>query len=356
MPYKVEDFNLLSQMPTDKLTDKCVFVRADFNVPFTDQNQVADFYRIKKTAPTIQKLLAANCKIVLATHIGDPEKKRYSTSLLVEALQQGFGHAVSFVPDFLGTEAVSAIKEMIPSQIILLENTRFFPYEKNPETLEMVELAKFTSEFDRYINESFGVDHRADTSLTILPNYIPSCIGINLENEIKYLSGVLYGAKKPLTFIVGGAKIESKMPVISAFLPIADTILVGGKLILEDTSALQGYSNVVVGVPTEATYDIDSATSKKFAEVVSKSKTIVWAGPMGYYENPEHEKGTTELINAIVHSSALKIAGGGDTVDALTKYNALDKFDFVSTGGGAMLSLLAGERLPGIDVLLLTNE
>ncbi|MFH2109298.1 MAG: phosphoglycerate kinase, partial [Patescibacteria group bacterium] len=217
---------------------------------------------------------------------------------------------------------------------------------------------KFSSNFDFYVNEAFAMCHDSDTSVALLPKYLTSYAGFNLQKEVEVLSTVLKNPQRPLILIVGGAKIESKLPIITSFLDKADKIIIGGKL--AQSQEAQKFANnpkVFLATCDSSGFDISQGSVGEILSNLSNlSKeggkgTIVWAGPVGKFEEKEHENGTKMVAQALANSSAYKIAGGGDTITAINKFGLATKFDFLSTGGGAMLQFINGKILLGLKVL-----
>lgn len=348
-----------------------VLVRCDFNCPIDENGNVLETYRIEKTLPTINYLLKKEARVILMSHLDDPggkvvENLRLTpiadalfsyldlsiTRASTEAKREDEGKlyrrqtsSTLKAPDCVGKNIEQMVKEMQEGEILLLENLRFHKEEEiNDKTFSQ----KLASLGEIYINDAFGVCHRAHASIVGVPKFLPSFAGFLLESEIKNLSKVLENPERPLAAIFGGAKIETKLPTIQKFLDVADFILVGGKIAKEiDFShpKLYNASDFNQGL------DIGDKTIKEFKEIISRAKTIIWNGPMGFFEKPEFEKGTKEIAQAIAENNGFKIAGGGETLFAIIKYGLEKNFDFLSTGGGAMLDFLAGKKLPGIEAL-----
>ena len=372
--------------------NKRVLLRCDFNVPLSKEGLVLDDFRIKKTIPTIEYLIKEGAKIIIMTHLGDPQGKIVDSLKLdpiYKKLKEYFKTSVFKTKDCIGKEVEIIVSQMRGGDILLLENARFHKEEEANDENFAKELAQFG---DIYINDAFGVSHRKHVTIALLPKYLPSGMGFLLESEIKILSKVLNDPWKPLVTIIGGAKISSKVKVIKKFLEISDHILVGGDIansILIGKGILLGkpllekgttkeISNIAltakIHLPVdgkitlkdekenavregaigtarkeELVLDIGSETIKIFKQIIKEAKMIVWAGPLGFSEDKRFEEGTKEIAKEITRNhSAFKIAGGGDTILAINKFGLLDKFDHISTGGGAMLDFLAGEKLPGI--------
>ena len=233
------------------------------------------------------------------------------------------------------------------ANIVLLENIRQYEGEKANDPEFAAELAKLGSV---YVNEAFSVSHREHASMVLLPKLLPSYAGLNMMEEVKNLSYVLGKPEQPYMAIVGGAKLESKRPAIDKLLGLADEVLVGGRMGLEWVGELP--ENLCLPKDyAEGEFDIGPETMDSYKELIGLSKTILWAGPMGQFENKDFEAGTRAIAEAIIASRAYSVVGGGDTAKALTKFGLLDKFTFVSTGGGAVLQYIGTGTLPGIQAL-----
>ena len=389
---KKKTIKMIKTLKDFNFKNKRVLLRCDFNVPLSKEGLVLDDFRIKKTIPTIEYLIKEGAKIIIMTHLGDPQGKIVDSLKLdpiYKKLKEYFTASVFKTKDCIGKEVEIIVSQMRGGDILLLENVRFHKEEEANDEKFAKELAQFG---DIYINDAFGVSHRKHVTIALLPKYLPSGMGFLLESEIKILSKVLNDPWKPLVTIIGGAKISSKVKVIKKFLEISDHILVGGDIansILIGKGILLGkpllekgttkeISNIAltakIHLPVdgkitlkdekenavregaigtarkeELVLDIGSETIKIFKQIIKEAKMIVWAGPLGFSEDKRFEEGTKEIAKEITRNhSAFKIAGGGDTILAINKFGLLDKFDHISTGGGAMLDFLAGEKLPGI--------
>ncbi|MDP2633080.1 MAG: phosphoglycerate kinase, partial [Candidatus Curtissbacteria bacterium] len=234
------------------------------------------------------------------------------------------------------------------AQLILLENLRFWPGE---ETNDEEFAKKLAGIADIYVNDAFAVCHRTHASMVGVPALLPHAAGLHLQEEVETLSKLLEKPQRPFVAIVGGAKIETKIPVIENLSKVADEVLVGGYLPLEiEKEGLSLPKNVLIATLGGDKKDIDEASVKKFSDVIKDAKTVVWNGPMGLYEEG-FEKGTLAVAQALIECAGFSVVGGGETSDFLESKNLLDKFSFVSSGGGAMLEFLAGKTLPGIVAL-----
>lgn len=380
--------------------NKRVLVRCDFNVPLDEKRAILDDFRIIESIPTIEYLRKKGAKIILMSHLGRPKGKVVESLRLTpvqKRLMEYLNLSVIKVPDCIGKETKEKIEAMSSGEILLLENLRFHKEEEEGEENFAKELSKLG---DIYINDAFGACHRNHASIVGIPKYLPSGAGLLLEKEIKILSRVIDRPLRPLIAIIGGVKIATKIKVIEKFLKMADHLLLGGEI----ANAVLETKGIIVGKPLpepevikkiekidltdpklhlpidgiisladiktglkegyfrkgalgqirkeEKAYDIGPETIKIFSEIIKNAKMIIFSGPLGMYENEKFEKGTREIANIITRNySAFKITGGGDTISALNKFDLIDKFDHVSTGGGAMLEFLAEEKLPGIEVL-----
>ncbi len=369
--------------------NKRVIVRCDFNVPLGEEGILDDF-RVRKTLPTIQYLRERKAKVVLISHLGRPKGREMKFSLkpVAERLEELLGRRVEFLNDCLGEEVKQRITEMEPGEIFLLENLRFHPEEKQADSSFTKELAGLG---DIFIQDAFGVSHRQHSSVIGLPAELPSGIGFLVEEEIKTLSQVINNPERPLTAIIGGAKINTKVRLIERFLREVDSLLLGGKtanIILSAKGVSVGKSapepeviQLVAGfdlaspklyLPVdvvavdndnvrqavcgdireeEMVLDIGLDTIDIFSKIIAEAKTIIWNGPMGKFEDERFTAGTMKIIEAIAASPAFSVVGGGETAELVNRLGLADKFGYVSTGGGAMLKLLSGEKLPGIEAI-----
>lgn len=376
--------------------NKRVLVRCDFNVPLDEKGEAQDDFRIKQTIPTIKYLIKNKAKIILMSHLDDPGGKvveKLRLRPIQKKLAEYLNLPVIKALDCIGKKVEEQILKMKEGEILLLENLRFHSGEEGNDPKFAKELAKLG---DVYINDAFGVCHRAHASIVGLPKYLPSAAGFLLEKEVRVLSRVLANPWRPLVAIIGGAKISTKIKLIKQFLEKADSILIGGKI----ATPILIVKGICVGRPwpekdvvkevenlnltstklhlpidvlvspnetgkvyiresapgkvrnDELLLDIGPETIRFFARIIKDAKMIIWAGPLGLFENPLFEKGTKEIAEKIIRNhKAYKIAGGGETIFAISEFGLIERFDHVSTGGGAMLSFLSGEEFPGLKVL-----
>lgn len=374
---------------------KKVFVRVDFNVPMKE-GKIKDDTRIKAAIPTIEYLTQNGAAVILASHLGRPKggpEAQFSLQPVAEHLAKLLGKPVAFVDDCVGPKAETAAAGLKAGEVLVLENTRFYPgEEKNDQDLAkgMAKLA------DLYVNDAFGTAHRAHSSTEGVARYLPAAAGFLLEKEIKYLGAAVENPKRPFVAILGGAKISDKIGVIKNLLQKADLILIGGGMANTFLKA-QGYELADSLVETEAVdtakellasgskklrlpvdmvlgdkfetgasvksmdignvpagwrvLDIGPKTVEEFSKALAGAGTVVWNGPMGVFEIPEFAKGTFGVAKAVAESGAISIIGGGESVAAIQQSGLADKITHISTGGGASLEMLEGLVLPGLAAL-----
>ncbi len=383
---------------------KIALIRVDFNVPLDNELNVTDVTRIEAAKPTIIKILQDGGSCVLMSHLGRPKgvQEEFSLKHLVPAIEKIIGVEVNFVENCVGDIAEKAVANLEPGKIVLLENLRFHDEEKKGDTIFAKQLSKLG---DIYVNDAFGTAHRAHASTSIVANYFGEnkCFGNLLAKEIESIEKVMSSGEKPVTAILGGAKVSSKITIIENILDKVNHIIIGGGMTFTFIKALGGKignslveddyldlaksilekakaKGVEIHLPVDAliadnfsndantqlvdTYkipdgwmglDVGPKTIEKFEEVLAKSKTILWNGPMGVFELETFSKGTIGLGNAIVKATengAFSLVGGGDSVAAAKQFNLSEKVSYVSTGGGAMLESLEGKTLPGIAAIL----
>lgn len=384
-----------------EIENKTVLLRVDFNVSTNVGKSIVDDARIKKSLPTIKYLLKNNNKLIIVSHLSRPKKResQYSLKIIIDSLK-GFlpDYSFTLIDDFLSDKGKGRIAKQKEEEILILENIRFY----RGEQINDPKFARYLSEIaDVYVNDAFAVSHRNEASVVNVPTLIPSFGGLLLKTEMVNISNVLKKRERPFVVVVGGAKIETKVNLISKFIPLADYILIGGgvantflcaygheigqsfcdyekvkyarqllhlakknkaKIILPTDVVLGSLTNgdrsVTVAkigeIPQNSNIlDIGPSTQKKFGSVLSKAKTIVWNGPLGYTERAQLRKGTDFIYNAIIRNRrATSLIGGGDTIAALAKKDNLNKITHVSTGGSAMLEYIEKDMLPGINALL----
>jgi phosphoglycerate kinase len=379
---------------------KTVFVRVDFNVPLTDQGEIRNDTRIRASLPTINYLLGKGAKLVLASHLGRPKGKfdpKMSLKPVAKRLAELIGRDVVMAPDVVGEEVTNLKSGLKEGEVLLLENVRFHA----GETANDPEFSKKLAEgIDYFVNDAFGSSHRAHASVVGITDYVKkSAAGYLMKKEVEYLRKALFSPAKPYVAILGGAKVEDKIPVIENLLNKADTILIGGAMAytffkaqgfdtgrslvepdkfgiaqkilaqakdkevrfllpLDNVLAASIESGQVAQVADSFPFpqdlmgvDIGPKTVARYAEIIAKAKTIVWNGPLGVFEAPAFAQGTLEIARAVAASGAISIIGGGDSIAAVEKAGISEKISHISTGGGASLEFLANETLPGIEAL-----
>ncbi|MCX6810702.1 MAG: phosphoglycerate kinase [Candidatus Berkelbacteria bacterium] len=360
-----------------KLEDKTVFLRVDWNVPLKD-GEIANDNRIRATIPTIEYLQSKNCKIIIGTHLGRPDGEAVqslSTKILAKRFSQLHSGKV-IATDYVIESAVKAqVEKLEPKDILVLGNLRWYKEEEENNLSFTKILASYA---DIYINDAFAVSHRAHASIEGITNFLPSYAGLLLEKEIRMLSTLSQNPRHPFIIVLGGAKIKDKLGLIKQFAGPADNILVGGAIAntlrfyrgddigknskiendiesnVEEIFKISGEKMILPidgKIKDQNTLDIGPKTIEKFKEIIAGAKTIFWNGNMGFSEDENYQTGTMKIAEAIRANQYTKIVAGGDTVGFLDSHKMLDKFTFVSTGGGAALEFLAGIELPGLKVL-----
>ena len=381
---------------------KKVFIRVDFNVPFNDYGEIADSSRIVAALPTIEYVLSNGGACILASHLGRPVGKDSELSLkkIIPELKKILRKDIIFLENPIGVQTKNACSNLQNGEVVLLENLRFYEEETKADINFAKELSSLA---DIYINDAYGTTHREHASTaTIAQFFSEKAPGMLLEKEIVSLKKLMEKPKKPVTAIIGGAKVSSKISVIANMLDVVDNLIIGGGMAytfiknnggtigdsifekdkLNDCSeiiSLAEQKNVNLFLPEDVVasnefsnqglnkiiniynipngwqgLDIGPLTISNFENIVTESKTILWNGPMGVFEMPAFEKGTLAIAKSVAKatsSGAFSLIGGGDSVAAIKKFNLQDEVSFISTGGGAMLESLEGKTLPGIKAL-----
>lgn len=391
----IDDFNF---------NNKKVLIRVDFNVPLNDELKVTDTTRILAAQQSIEKILKDGGSVILLTHLGRPKngfEDKYSLKNIVNTVSEILNTEVISADDVIGKDAQQKSKDLKPGQVLLLENLRFHEEEIKGDKTFAEKLSKLG---DFYVNDAFGTAHRAHASTAIIAEFFPKAkaFGYLMEKELKAIEKVLKYGEKPITAILGGAKVSSKITIINNILSIIDHLIIGGgmtytfikakggkignslvendklDLALEILEACKKY-NVKVHLPVDNKIaeefrndahtktvsvdeipegwmglDIGPKTEELFSDVINKSKTILWNGPLGVFEMSNFATGTIALgesITKATQNGAFSLVGGGDSVAFVKQYNFADKVSYVSTGGGAMLESLEGKDLPGVRAI-----
>ncbi|WP_281227240.1 phosphoglycerate kinase [Flavobacterium aquiphilum] len=384
--------------------NKKAIIRVDFNVPLDENFNVTDTTRIEAAKPTIDTILNQGGSVILMSHLGRPKgaQDKYSLKHILKTTSEILGVPVQFVSNCVGAEAQEAAKNLKPGQVLLLENLRFHDEEEAGDVAFSKELASLG---DIYVNDAFGTAHRAHASTTIIAQFFPEnkCFGTLLAKEIESLNKVLKNSEKPVTAVLGGSKVSSKITVIENILDKVDHMIIGGGMTYTFIKALGGNvgdsiceldkldlaldilkqakeKGVEIHIPVDVVAANDFANNadtkivdvdkipdgwqgldagpkslENFEKVIMDSKTILWNGPLGVFEMETFAKGTIALGNYIAAATAngaFSLVGGGDSVAAVKQFGFEEKMSYVSTGGGAMLEMLEGRTLPGIAAIL----
>lgn len=379
-------------------------IRVDFNVPLDEHFNVTDTTRIEAAKPTIDKIISDGGSVILMSHLGRPKgfEEKYSLQHIVVSVEKILGYKIKFVNDCIGLEVEKTVKNLQKGEIILLENLRFYDEEEKGDLAFAEKLSKFG---DIYVNDAFGTAHRAHASTTLIAQFFPNkkCFGLLLAKEIESINKVLSDSEKPVTAILGGSKVSSKITVIENILDKVNHMIIGGGMTFTFVKALGGkIGNSICeddkldlaieilkqakekGVQIHLPVDVIAADSFSndaktqvvdvkqipdgwqgldagpkslaiFDRILNDSKTILWNGPLGVFEMETFSKGTITLGESIAEATkngAFSLVGGGDSVAAVKQFGLEPKMSYVSTGGGAMLEMLEGKVLPGIAAIL----
>lgn len=390
----------IDQVPEGFYVGKKVLMRVDFNVPMDHNGNITDDVRIRRVLKSINYLLDERATIVLATHMGRPKGKvvaKYSLEPIARRLSRLLKKDVAFLNDCIGPEVVARIADAAPGKVLMLENLRYYKgeTENDPEFARAL-----VKGIDIYVNNAFATAHRAHASMVGLTEFIPICLGgFLMREELDYFARALKNPLRPLTAIIGGAKVSSKLPVIKNLINSVDRIIVGGamaftflrgqgfglgrSMVEEDMvdQARDTFNDAIArgvrfylpvdcvaasGIAPDAEtkvvpvqeipknwmgLDIGPASATLFNEVIQDSKTIVWNGPMGVFEIPIFSRGTLGMVHNVASTYALTIIGGGDTDVAVHQAGEVDRISYISTGGGAFLELMEGKTLPAVKAL-----
>lgn len=395
----------MQNIHTYDFSGKRALIRVDFNVPLDNATgEITDDTRIQAAIPTIKHILKSGGSVVIMSHLGRPKtgnEPEFSLSQIVKRTSELIGTEVVFAGDCMGEKALEITGNLNPSEVVLLENVRYYSEETAGDLVFAEKLAKHG---DVYVNDAFGTAHRAHASTTIVANYFPNdkMFGLLIEREIESVDKVLNSKEKPVTAIVGGAKVSSKITIIEQLLDKVDNLIVGGGMAYTFVKAKGGVvgnslveddyleiaqsimkaaeeKGVHLYIPIDTVIadnfandanrkevaidqipdgwmglDVGQQTMKDCQEIIENSRVILWNGPMGVFEMENFQHGTVAVANAIVAATkkgAFSLIGGGDSVAAINKFNLADQVSHVSTGGGAMLEYLEGKALPGIAAI-----
>lgn len=392
----INDFNF---------NNKKAIIRVDFNVPLNDQFQVTDDNRIVAAKPTIDKIVNDGGVAILMSHLGRPKngpEDKFSLKHIVSKVEEVLGRKVTFVNDSVGAKVEEIVASAQPGDVVLLENLRFYKEEEAGDEAFAEKLSKLG---DIYVNDAFGTAHRAHASTTIVAKFFPNdkCFGFLLAKEIESIDKVLNSTEKPVTAVLGGSKVSSKITIIENILDKVDHMIIGGGMMFTFIKAQGGKvgnsiveddkmglaleilekakaKNVQIHIPVDVVaadafsndantqivpaneipagwqgLDVGPKTLEQFNKVIMSSKIILWNGPLGVFEMEKFAAGTITLGNFIADATAagtFSLVGGGDSVAAVKQFGLDDKVSYVSTGGGAMLEMLEGQTLPGIAAIL----
>lgn len=392
----INDFNF---------NNKKAIIRVDFNVPLNDQFQVTDDNRIVAAKPTIDKIVNEGGIAILMSHLGRPKngpEEQFSLKHIVYKVEEVLGRKVTFVNDSVGADVEKVVVDAKEGDVILLENLRFYKEEEAGDEAFAENLSKLG---DIYVNDAFGTAHRAHASTTIVAKFFPNdkCFGSLLAKEIESIDKVLNSTEKPVTAVLGGSKVSSKITIIENILDKVDHMIIGGGMMFTFIKAQGGNigsslveddklelaleilekakaKNVQIHIPVDVVaadafsndantqivaaneipdgwqgLDVGPKTLEQFNKVIMNSKIILWNGPLGVFEMEKFAAGTITLGNFIADATAagtFSLVGGGDSVAAVKQFGLDDKVSYVSTGGGAMLEMLEGQTLPGIAAIL----
>ncbi len=396
--------NYMKTIDDLNFSGKKALIRVDFNVPLDENFNITDDNRIKGATPTIKKILNDGGSVVLMSHLGRPKDgptDKYSLKHIVDHLSKSLGVDVQFADDCIGEEALTKANDLKPGEVLLLENLRFYKEEEKGDRDFAAKLAKLG---DVYVNDAFGTAHRAHASTAVIADFFPDAkyFGYLMGAELNNAEKVLNNPERPFTAIMGGAKVSDKIELIEALLDKVDNLIIGGGMAYTFVKAKGGeigkslveldkldLANELVkkaaekGVnlilPTDAQIadkfsndakvydgpndqipadleglDIGAASAKHFADVILKSKTLLWNGPMGVFEFDTFAKGTKVVADAVVEATkngAFSLIGGGDSAAAVAKFGMTADVSYVSTGGGALLEYMEGKVLPGVAAI-----
>jgi len=395
--------NIMASIDKINFQNKKVIVRVDFNVPLDENGNITDDTRMRASIPTIKKILNDGGAVILMSHLGRPKsgpEAKFSLNHLVKHLSELLGGVkVHFADDCIGNSAIMAAQSLQPGEVLLLENLRFYKEETAGDVDFAQKLANYA---DIYVNDAFGTAHRAHASTATIAQFFDKehkAFGYLMESEIKNANKVIQNPERPVTAIIGGAKVSDKIQLLENLLPLCDNIIIGGGMAYTFIKAKGGHvgnslceenylslatkildkaiiDHTQIFLPEDSivadAFSADANTKKvssdsidegwmgldigpkaisKYQDVIAQSKTILWNGPMGVFEMEAFSKGTYAIAEAVADATsngAFSLIGGGDSVAAINKSGLSEKVSYVSTGGGAMLEFLEGKSLPGI--------
>ena len=394
------------QLDQHTFANKAMLVRVDFNVPLNDKFEVTDNTRIRAAAKTILRLSSDGAKVILMSHLGRPKggpEDKFSLKHIQQEVSKVLGKPVAFAGNCVGEEAKHAVEKMKAGEILLLENLRFYKEEEGGDEFFAGQLAELG---DVYVNDAFGTAHRAHASTAVIAKFFPTdkYFGYLMEDEVKSIDRVLNGNASPVTAIIGGSKVSSKIAILENLMNAVDNIIIGGGMAFTFIKAQRGKvgnslveddklplalelmemarnKNVNLYLPTDAIIadafaadanrkecsiasipsgwmglDIGVKSREHFAAIIAQSKTVLWNGPMGVFEMEAFAAGTIAVANALVEATkngSFTLVGGGDSVAAINQFGLANEVSYVSTGGGAMLESLEGIELPGVAAITL---
>ena len=392
------------QLDQHTFANKAVLVRVDFNVPLNEKFEVTDNTRIRAAVKTILKLSSDGAKVILMSHLGRPKggpEEKFSLKHIQQEVSKVLGKPVAFAGNCVGEEAKHAVEKLKAGEILLLENLRFYKEEEGGDEFFAGQLAELG---DVYVNDAFGTAHRAHASTAVIAKFFPTdkYFGYLMEDEVKSIDRVLNGNASPVTAIIGGSKVSSKIAILENLMNAVDNIIIGGGMAFTFIKAQQGKvgsslveddklalalelmemarnKNVNLYLPTDAIIadafaadanhkecsianipsgwmglDIGVKSREHFATIIAQSKTVLWNGPMGVFEMEAFAAGTIAVANALVEATkkgSFTLVGGGDSVAAINQFGLANDVSYVSTGGGAMLESLEGIELPGVAAI-----
>ena len=392
------------QLDQHTFANKAVLVRVDFNVPLNEKFEVTDNTRIRAAVKTILKLSSDGAKVILMSHLGRPKggpEEKFSLKHIQQEVSKVLGKPVAFAGNCVGEEAKHAVEKLKAGEILLLENLRFYKEEEGGDEFFAGQLAELG---DVYVNDAFGTAHRAHASTAVIAKFFPTdkFFGYLMEDEVKSIDRVLNGNASPVTAIIGGSKVSSKIAILENLMNAVDNIIIGGGMAFTFIKAQQGKvgsslveddklalalelmemarnKNVNLYLPTDAIIadafaadanhkecsianipsgwmglDIGVKSREHFATIIAQSKTVLWNGPMGVFEMEAFAAGTIAVANALVEATkkgSFTLVGGGDSVAAINQFGLANDVSYVSTGGGAMLESLEGIELPGVKAI-----